>query len=53
MGTVPLLETITDTRNLVTIAAYLLVGTLVWVALINENRQKSSVIIMVSIFHKK
>lgn len=49
MGTVPLIESISDVRNLGTLAAYLIIGTLVWISLTNDNRQKAGVIIMVSI----
>jgi hypothetical protein len=48
MGTVPLIESIADPRNVLTFGTYLLIGTLVWVAIVNKNRQKSAVIIMVS-----
>lgn len=49
MGTVPLVESISDVRNLGTLAAYLLIGTLVWFALTHDNRQKAGVVIMVSL----
>lgn len=48
MGTVPLVESISDVRNLGTLGAYLLIGTLVWVSFTHDNRQKAGVIIMVS-----
>lgn len=50
MGTIPLVESISDVRNLGTLAAYLLIGTLVWISFTNDNRQKAGVIIMVSDF---
>ena len=48
MGTVPLVESITDPRNLSTLMAYSLIFLLAWMAFVNNQRQKSSVIIMVS-----
>lgn len=49
MGTVPLVETIFDTRNLATIATYSLFIALLWVAFNTDNQQKSTIILMVSI----
>uniref|UniRef100_A0A336KWY0 dolichyl-phosphate-mannose--protein mannosyltransferase n=1 Tax=Culicoides sonorensis TaxID=179676 RepID=A0A336KWY0_CULSO len=46
MGTVPLVESISDVRNLGTLAGYLLIGTLVWISFTHDNRQKAAVIIM-------
>lgn len=48
MGTVPLVESFTDPRNLATLGAYSLIGVLVWVAFIENHRQKSAVVVMVS-----
>lgn len=48
MGTVPLIETFTDARNIATILAYTFIATLVWVAFVIENRQHSAIIIMVN-----
>lgn len=48
MGTVPLVESFMDPRNIATILAYLLIGILVWIAFISENRQQTTIIIMVS-----
>ncbi|XP_059617284.1 protein O-mannosyl-transferase Tmtc3 [Phlebotomus argentipes] len=46
MGTVPLVESFMDPRNIATILAYLLIGILVWIAFISENRQQTTIIIM-------
>lgn len=48
MGTVPIIDSLLDARNLATILAYLLIGVLIWVAFISENVQQTTVIIMVS-----
>lgn len=48
MGTVPIIDSLMDGRNLATIMSYLLIGVLVWVAFISENVQQTTVIIMVS-----
>lgn len=50
MGTVPLVESFTDPRNFVTLLAYSLIATLVWIAFVSENRQQSTLIVMVSSF---
>lgn len=47
MGTIPLVENITDKRNFATLASYLVVLMLVYVALASENRQQTNNIIMV------
>lgn len=47
MGTIPLVENITDKRNFATLASYLVVLMLVYVALVSENRQQTNNIIMV------
>uniref|UniRef100_A0A182P8F0 DUF1736 domain-containing protein n=1 Tax=Anopheles epiroticus TaxID=199890 RepID=A0A182P8F0_9DIPT len=46
MGTVPLVESFTDPRNLATLGAYSMIGVLVWVAFIENHRQKSAVVVM-------
>ncbi|XP_058831025.1 protein O-mannosyl-transferase Tmtc3-like [Topomyia yanbarensis] len=46
MGTVPLVESFADPRNLITLAAYGLLAVLVWVAFAQTDRQKSAVIVM-------
>uniref|UniRef100_A0A182FV23 DUF1736 domain-containing protein n=1 Tax=Anopheles albimanus TaxID=7167 RepID=A0A182FV23_ANOAL len=46
MGTVPLVESFTDPRNLSTLGAYTLIGVLAWVAFIENHRQKSAVVVM-------
>lgn len=51
MGTVPLVESFLDSRNLATITAYLFLFVLVSTAFVTENRQQSIVILMVSILH--
>lgn len=48
MGTVPLVETFSDPRNIVTLIAYTTLCILVWISFITENRQQSTLIIMVS-----
>ena len=47
MGTIPLVETVADKRNLATLASYMIVLMLVYVALVSENRQQTNNIIMV------
>lgn len=51
MGTVPLVESFTDPRNFITLLAYSLIATLVWIAFVSENRQQSTLIVMVSSFY--
>lgn len=51
MGTVPLIESVTDPRNVATLLAYTFLATLVWIAYVNENRQHSAIIIMVNILY--
>ncbi|XP_065201488.1 protein O-mannosyl-transferase Tmtc3 [Planococcus citri] len=46
MGTIPLVESIMDKRNLATLASYLVIGMLVYVAFVSENRQQTNNIIM-------
>ncbi|KAK7598338.1 hypothetical protein V9T40_006573 [Parthenolecanium corni] len=46
MGTIPLVESVTDKRNLATLASYVVVLVLVYVALVSENRQQTNNIIM-------
>ncbi|EDS31099.1 conserved hypothetical protein [Culex quinquefasciatus] len=46
MGTVPLVESFGDVRNLTTLAAYSLLGVLVWMAFVQVDRQKAAVIVM-------
>lgn len=50
MGTIPLVESFLDPRNLATIASYVFIVALVVVAFVTENRQRSIVILMVSGF---
>lgn len=50
MGTVPLVESFSDPRNLTTLAAYSLIGVLVWMAFLQGDRHRSGVIVMVSTF---
>lgn len=47
MGTIPLVESFLDFRNLATAAAYVFLVALVVVAFVTENRQRSVVILMV------
>uniref|UniRef100_A0A182MYG1 DUF1736 domain-containing protein n=1 Tax=Anopheles dirus TaxID=7168 RepID=A0A182MYG1_9DIPT len=49
MGTVPLVESFADPRNLATLGAYTIIGVLAWVAFVENHRQKSAVVVMVSI----
>ncbi|KAF7280203.1 hypothetical protein GWI33_006296 [Rhynchophorus ferrugineus] len=46
MGTVPLIESMFDVRNLATLGTYLFVGALVGTAFLTKNRQKSVILIM-------
>ncbi|RZF38686.1 hypothetical protein LSTR_LSTR003492 [Laodelphax striatellus] len=46
MGTVPLLTSLLDPRNLATLATYATLATLVFVALTTDNRQQATVIVM-------
>lgn len=48
MGTVPLVESFSDPRNLTTLGAYSLIGVLVWMAFLQGDRHRSGVIVMVS-----
>lgn len=48
MGTVPLVEKITDVRNLATLFTLSVFIALMWIALNTENHQKSVIIIIVS-----
>lgn len=48
MGTVPLVETFFDARNLATLGTYALLIALLWVAFNTDNQQRSAAIIMVS-----
>lgn len=46
MGTVPLVESFSDPRNMATLGAYSLIGVLVWVAFLQGDRHRSGVIVM-------
>jgi len=48
MGTVPLVESFFDVRNLATLISYAVLLLLTYVAVITDNRQQATVIIMVS-----
>lgn len=50
MGTVPLVESILDARNLATASTFLFFLALFWIAFTTENQQRSATIIMVSDF---
>lgn len=52
MGTVPLVESVLDLRNLSTISTYLLLASLSYVALTTYNRQQATVIAMVSPYYQ-
>lgn len=47
MGTIPLLSSVTDPRNLATLASYAALLALTYVGLTSENRQQATVIAMV------
>lgn len=53
MGTVPLVESILDIRNVATAASYLALGATSYAALITENRQQAIVLIMVRTHHHR
>ncbi|XP_018332006.1 transmembrane and TPR repeat-containing protein CG4050 [Agrilus planipennis] len=46
MGTVPLIESLLDPRNLGTLIGYIFIATFAWTAFTSENRQKAVVLIM-------
>ncbi|KAG8261392.1 Protein O-mannosyl-transferase tmtc3 [Homalodisca vitripennis] len=46
MGTIPMVESLLDRRNLSTLAAYIALATLAYVALTTANRQQAVVIAM-------
>lgn len=48
MGTIPLIESTSDPRNLATLATYAVIATLVYTAFVTSNRTKRVVVIMVS-----
>lgn len=48
MGTITLIEGFMDVRNLMTLTTYTLIGSLTWIAINSENRQRASVLILVS-----
>lgn len=47
MGTVPLIESLVDCRNIATLLAYTAIATLCYIALTTDNKQQSNMIIMV------
>lgn len=48
MGTISLVESFTDIRNVGTLLTYCLLARLIWIGFVTENRQQSAVVIMVS-----
>lgn len=48
MGTIPLIESFSDPRNVLTVMVILLVFSLSWMSLVSTNRQSSSIVITVS-----
>jgi hypothetical protein len=48
MGTIPLLNSLADPRNLATLASFVSLLVLAYVGLTTENRQQATVLIMVS-----
>lgn len=48
MGTIVLIDGFMDVRNLMTVATYALIGSLTWIAINSDNRQRASVLILVS-----
>lgn len=49
MGTVPLVDSFIDKRNLITIISYVILAALCYIALTTQNKQQATVIVMVSI----
>ena len=49
MGTVSLVESFLDPRNIATLISYTVLLLLTYVAVVTENRQQATVIIMVSV----
>ena len=52
MGTIPLVESVFDTRNLLTVLTYCLFGYLIYVALTTKQSHKSVILITVSFVFK-
>lgn len=50
MGTIPLIESVTDPRNATTLAAVVVIGLLCHTALTTSNRQQATVLTMVCLF---
>lgn len=53
MGTIELIKSIYDLRNLMTVFTYIMIGWLGWLAISCENRRKANVLVLVSYFHFK
>lgn len=51
MGTVPLVDSFIDKRNLLTIISYFLLAALCYIALTTQNKQQATVIVMVSVIY--
>lgn len=49
MGTIELLKSICDVRNLMTLASYVMIGWLGWIAISCDNRRKANVLMLVSV----
>lgn len=48
MGTIELLKSVYDLRNLMTVFTYVMIGWLGWLAISCENRRKANVLVLVS-----
>lgn len=49
MGTIELIKSIYDPRNLMTTLTYVIIGWLGWLAISCENRRKANVLVLVSV----
>jgi protein O-mannosyl-transferase len=49
MGTIDLIKSIYDLRNLMTVFTYVMIGWLGWLAISCENRRKANVLVLVSL----
>ena len=48
MGTIPLITSLTDPRNLATVAAYAILGRLVLYAIVSEGRRAQAIIMVMT-----
>lgn len=49
MGTIELIKSVYDLRNLMTVFTYVMIGWLGWLAISCENRRKANVLVLVSL----